>query len=127
MEEAFLRFEIEIMELGNLENVVNCVPVVVKVGTSGNSNVIHIDMDRCSKGFVFENDVLVDVVHHGLERCWRVGESEIHDCGFEKSISGFKCCLFLIPFADSYVVITPLDIKLHVYVCVTEVPNKVHD
>src|SRR6266702_511894 len=98
------------MKLGNFEDVINCATVVIKCGASSDSNVVHIDADCCSKGFVLENDVPVDKVHHGLERRWRVGKSEVHDCGFEKSISGFKCHFLFIPFADPYVVIAPSDI-----------------
>src|SRR6266702_4929650 len=115
------------MELGDFENVMDCVSMVVEVGTGGDSDVIHIDADCCSEGFMFEDDVTVNIVHHGLERCWRVGESEIHNCGFEKSISGFKHHFLFVSFADSYVVITPSDVKLRVYVCVTEVSNEVCD
>src|SRR6266702_873626 len=112
MEEAFLWLEIKIMELGNFEDVVDCTTVVLEVSASGNANVIHINADCCSKGFMLEDDVPVNVVHHGLERRWRVGKSEVHDCGFEKSISGFKSRFLFISLADLYIVIAPLDVKL---------------
>src|SRR6266702_1752778 len=113
------------MKLGNCKNIVNCASVVIEGSVRGNSDIVHIDTDCCSKGFMFENDILVDVVHHGLEHRWQVGESKIHDCGFEKSISGFKHCFLLIPFLDSYVVIAPLDVKLCVYVCIAEILNEI--
>jgi len=125
VKEAFLWFEIEVMELGYLEDVMNCAMVVVEGSTSGDTNVIHIDADRCSKGFVFKNNIPIDVVHHGLEHRWGVGKLEVHDRGFEKSISGFKGCFLFIPFADSYVIVPPSDVKFRVYVCVAKVPNEV--
>ncbi len=70
MEEALLRLEVEIVELGDFEDVVDGMVVVIKVGTSGDSNVVHVDTDCGSKGFMFENGVPVDKVHHGLESCW---------------------------------------------------------
>ncbi len=127
MEETFLRFEVEIMELGDLENIMDCTVMVIEVGMGGDSDIVHIDADCCSKGFMFENDILVDIVHHGLEHRWRVGESEIHDCGFEKSVSGFKRCFLLVSFTDPHVIISPSDVKLRVYVGVTEVSNEVCD
>ena len=127
MKEAFFQFKIEVVELGNLEDVVNCVSVVIKGGASGDSDVVHVDTDCCPKGFVFEDDVPVYIVHHGLECRWRIGEPEVHDSGFEEPVSGFKCGFLLVSFMNLYVVIPPSDIELHVYVCVTEVSNKVRN
>jgi len=70
MEETFLQFEVEVVKLSNLEDIVNCTPVVIEVGASGNANVVHIDADSGAKGFMFKDDVLVDKVHHGLESRW---------------------------------------------------------
>src|SRR6266702_4928106 len=115
------------MKLGNCKNIVNCASVVIEGSVRGNSDIVHIDTDCCSKGFMFENDILVDIVHHGLEHRWRVGESEIHDCWFEKSVSGLKRCCLLVSFTDPHVIISPSDVKLRVYVGVTEVSNEVCD
>ncbi|KDQ65201.1 hypothetical protein JAAARDRAFT_116306, partial [Jaapia argillacea MUCL 33604] len=46
-------------------------------------------------------------VHHCLEGCWRVGESEEHYAGFVQSAVGFKGCLPFIPLFDPYIVISP--------------------
>ncbi len=70
MEEAFLWFEIQVMELGDPENVVDSPLMIVKIGASSDTNVVHIDANGCSKWFVLENDITVYVVHHGLESCW---------------------------------------------------------
>jgi len=127
VKEAFFWFEIEVVELGNFEDIMNGMSVVIEGGASGNADVIHVNADCHSKGFMFEDDVAVYIVHHGLKRCWGVGESKIHDGGFEESVSGFECGFLLIPFVNPYIVITPSDVKLRVYVCVTEVSNEVHD
>ena len=74
---------------------------------------------------MLENDVVVDVVHHCLKCCWRIGESEVHDRRLEKSISGFKRCLLFISFANAYIVVPPSNIKFCVDVCVAEVTDKV--
>ena|SRR6266571_3468779 len=127
MEEAFLWFEVKVMELCNFENIVNGVFMIFKVGMSGDSDVVHINSDRCPKGFVFENDVPIDVVHHSLECCWRIGESKIHDGGFEESVSGFKRCFLLVSFTDAYIVIPPSDVKFHIYVRIAEVAYEIGD
>ncbi len=127
MEEALFRFEVEVMKFCDFENIMNCTFVVIEVGVSGDPNVIHINPDCHSKGFVFEDNVLVDIVHHGLEGCWRVGESEVLDHRFEKSISCFKCHFLFVTFTDVHVVVPPSDIKFCIYMCVAEVTNKICD
>src|SRR6266702_194476 len=111
MEEAFFRFEVEVVKLRYTEDVVNCTLVISKVSAGGDANVVHVDLDCRAKRFMLEDDIAVDEIHHGFERCWRVGESKIHNRRFKKSVSGFKCCLLLISLADAYVVITPSHIK----------------
>ncbi len=70
MKETFLRFEVEIMKLGDFKDVVDCTSVIVYVSAGGNSNVVHVDSNSGTKGFMFENDVTIDVVHHGLKSRW---------------------------------------------------------
>ncbi len=70
MEQAFFWFEVEVMKLGDFEDVVDCASMIVHVCAGGDSNVIHIDADSHAEGFVFENDIVIDVVHHGLEGRW---------------------------------------------------------
>src|SRR6266702_4645480 len=127
MEEAFLRFEVEVVELRHFENIVNCTTVNVEIGTGGDADVVHVDANGGTEGFMLEDDVAIYKVHHGLEGRWRVGKSEIHDCGFEEAVSGFKCRFRLVPFTDAYVVIPPSDIELCVDVCVAEIVDKICD
>ncbi len=70
MEEALFGFEIEVVKLSDFENIVDCASVVINGGACGNPNVIHVNSDRCTKGFMFEDDVMVDVIHHSLKCCW---------------------------------------------------------
>ncbi len=70
MEKALLRFEIEVMELGDFEDVVDGMLMIFHVCASGDPNVVHVDSDSRAEGFMLENDVAIDVVHHGLESCW---------------------------------------------------------
>ena len=125
MEKAFFWFEVKVVKLGNFEDVVDCALMIVHVCAGGNSNVVHVNSDSCAEGFVLENDVAINVVHHGLEGRWRIGESEVHNRRFEKSISGFKCCFLLVSFADAYIVVPPSDVKLCVDMCVAEIVDKI--
>src|SRR6266702_7785595 len=115
------------MELRHFEDVVNCTMVVVEVGAGSNADVVHIDTDGSTEGFMFEDNVAIDEVHHSLEGRWRIGKSEIHDCGFKKAVSGFERCFGLVPFTDSYVVISPSDIELRIDMCVAEIADEVRD
>ncbi len=127
VKEAFLQLEVEVVKLGYAENVRDCASVIVKISAGGDTDVVHIDVDGGPKWFMLADDVAVDVVHHSLEGCWRVCKPEIHDRGFEKTVSGFKCRFLFITFADTYIVIPPSDIELCVYVCITEIADEIHD
>ncbi len=106
------------MFLGDLKDVVDCLLVISDIGVGGDSDIVHVDMDSGAKGFMFEDDVAVDVVHHGLKGRWRIGESKIHDRRFEKPVSGFEHGLLLIAFMDAHVIVPPSHVKFHVNVCV---------
>jgi|SRR6266702_5758802 len=127
MEKTFFWLEVKIMKLSNFEDIINGTPVVVEVGTSGDANVVHIDADCGAKGFVFEDNVPVDEVHHGLKGRWQISEPKIHDGWFKKSVSGFECCFLFVSFADSYVVVAPSNVKFGIYMCVAEILNEVRD
>ena len=53
-----------------------------------------------------------DVVHHGLEGGWRVGEAKEHDRRFKESSVGTKGSLPLVPFLYPHVVVTLADVQL---------------
>src|SRR6266702_6721436 len=95
--------------------------VIVKIRTSSNTDVVHIDVNCRPQGFMFEDGITVDKVPHRLECCGGIGESEIHDCGFEKTVSGFKCGLLFITFTDLYVIVSPPDIEFGIYVGIAEI------
>ncbi len=98
-----------------------------RVHACHDANVIHVHPYSGSSEFVFENGVLEDVVHHSLKCRWGVGESEIHDCGFEESVPCFKRCFSFVSLFDTYVVVPPSNIQFCVYVSVTKVPYKIRN
>jgi hypothetical protein len=55
---------------------------------------------------------LEDLVHHGLERCRGVGQSEVHDEGFKEPAIGVKHGLPLVAFLNPHVVVTPSHVQL---------------
>jgi len=124
---AFFRFEVKVMELCYFEDIVDCPYVIVKVGSSCDTDVIHIDMDCRPQGFMFEDDIAIDVVHHCLERCWRICESKIHHRRLEKSISHFECSFLFVTFPDTHVVVPPLNVEFGIYMHIAEVSYKVGD
>src|SRR6266702_3626692 len=127
MKKALFWFKVEVVELGYAENVRNCASMIVKVGACSDTNVVHIDADSSSKWFMFDDDIAINVVHHSLEGRWRICKPEIHDRRFEKTVSGLKCRFLFIAFADAYIVISPSDVELCVYVCVAEIADEIHD
>ncbi len=70
MECAFLWFEIKVMVLCNVKDIMNCQDMSCNVGLHGDSDIIHVDMDHHSELFMLENNITVDVVHHSLECGW---------------------------------------------------------
>ena len=59
----------------------------------------------------FINEVLEDVIHHGLEGGQAVGEAEEHDQGFEEAPIHLEGSFPLISFFDSYIVVSPMYIQ----------------
>ncbi len=127
MERAFLQLKVEVMVERNLKYVTNGCYVSFDISTCCNADVVHVYSYSSPLKFVFEDGVLEDIVHHGLKSCRRVGESEVHDCGFEETIPRFECCFPLVSFLDSYVVVSPSNIQLCVDVGITEVSYEVRD
>src|SRR6266702_7578965 len=70
VKETFLRLEIEVGQLSDCEDVVDCSLMIGHVCTGSDPNVVHVDSNCRAKGFMFEDSVAVDVVHHSLEGCW---------------------------------------------------------
>jgi hypothetical protein len=59
-----------------------------------------------------ENQILEDLIHHGLERCRGVGQSEAHDEWFKEPVIGAKHGLPLVAFLYLHIVVTPLHVQL---------------
>ena len=82
----------------DLPMVFNCVSVY--------QDIVHID-----RHVSFINEVLEDVIHHGLEGGQAVGEAEEHDQGFEEAPIHSEGGFPLPSLFDSYIVVSPTYIQ----------------
>ena len=72
-----------------------------------NAHVIHVNFEP-----FLHDHVCTYVIHECLEHRGGIGESEEHDCGFKQSQQGDECCLPLVLFPKSNVIIPPSDVEL---------------
>ena len=112
MERALLWFEVQVMILRHSEDIFNGINMIGKGGGRSDSYIVHIDSNDCSPYRVLCDDIFVDLIHHGLEGCRGVTESEEHDCGLKESIACFERCFVFIALFDAYIVIPPAHIEL---------------
>ncbi|KAG5350172.1 hypothetical protein C0989_012409 [Termitomyces sp. Mn162] len=73
------------------------------------------------------NEVLKDVVHHGLEGGQAVGETKEHDEWLKQSLVGLEGCLLLISFQNVHIVVTPPDIQFSEVLHAMEVVDELGD
>src|SRR3981189_3261653 len=72
-----------------------------------NEDVVHIHDNNATS-----DEISKKMIHHSLERSWRIGESKEHHQGFEKAFVCDKSGLPFVTFFNSYVVITPTYVQL---------------
>jgi hypothetical protein len=60
-----------------------------------------------------QDEVLEDIVHCGLEHCWRVGKAEVHHQWLKEPPVSTEGGLPLVAFADQDVVEAPPNIEFH--------------
>ena len=68
---------------------------------------IHQDVVHVDHHIPFVDEVLEDVVHHGLEGGQTIGEAEEHDQGFEEAPICSEGSFPVVSLFDSYIVISP--------------------
>ena len=105
-EATFLQFEVEVQFCHLLENTSGTFAVCFLV-QGEYEEVIHVD-DEPS----FSDHVTEGVIHEALECGGRVGETEEHGCGFEKTFVGDKGSFPLVTVFDLNIVVAPLDVEL---------------
>src|SRR5882762_8703340 len=83
-------------------------------------NVIQVDTDH-----TLSDEILENVIHHGLEGGWAVSETKEHHQRFRESSVGAECSLPFITFFDTDIVVPPSDIQLGEVSCALEMIDKV--
>ncbi|KAG5348415.1 hypothetical protein C0989_010578, partial [Termitomyces sp. Mn162] len=77
--------------------------------------------------YALHNEVLEDVVYHGLEGGRAVGESEEHNKWLKQSPVGLEGSLPLVSFLDAHIVVTPPDIQFSKVLHAPEVVDELKD
>jgi hypothetical protein len=90
----------------------SCDVMMLFNGFCENEDVVEVDTDD-----VFHDEVLENVVHHGLEGGEGVNESEKHHQGFKEAMVHLKCCLPFVAFLHAYIVVLPSYVKLCEVLC----------
>ena len=69
-------------------------------------DIIHIAYD-----LTIVDEISEDIIHHHLEHCRGVTQSEEHDGWLKQPLVSSECSLPLIPFLDLHIVGSPSEIK----------------
>ena len=91
-------------------------PPVIREGVGVDKDVIHIAYD-----LTIVDEILEDIIHHCLECCRGVTQSEEHDGWLKQSLVSSKCSLPLIPFLDPHIVESPSEIEYGEELSIAEV------
>ena len=89
----------------------------------GNCNVVHVDSDCHSSGFMLSDSVTVQRVYHSLERSRRISEAKEHYSGFVESPLCFECSLMFISCLNADIVVS----SSHIQLCINHGPSQVLD
>ncbi|KAG5349114.1 hypothetical protein C0989_005821 [Termitomyces sp. Mn162] len=82
------------------------------------------DVVKVHADYTFYNEVPEDVIHHGLEGGWAVGETKEHNKWLKQSPVGPEGHLPLISLLNVHIVVTPLDIQFSEVLCTLEVVDE---
>jgi hypothetical protein len=97
-----------------------CDSVVLFHRLCKDEDVIQVDTDH-----TLGDEILENVIHHGLEGGRAVSETEEHHQRFKESSVGVECSLPFITFLDTNIVVPPSDIQLGEVSCTSETIDKV--
>ncbi|KAG5335269.1 hypothetical protein C0989_001606 [Termitomyces sp. Mn162] len=77
--------------------------------------------------YTLYNEVLKDIIHHGLEGGWAVGETKEHDEQLKQSLVGLEGHLLLVSFLNAHIVVTPPDIQFSEVLHASKVVDELGD
>ena len=93
--------------------------MVLKGRVGGDSDVVNIDTDRRAQEFMFQYNIVKDVVHHHLECGRGVGQPKEHHHWFEETVACFERALLLVTVLYAYIVVATTYIHLRVVLVAT--------
>src|SRR5258708_35418595 len=70
---------------------------------------------------MFVDDRMENMIHHSLEGCRGICQPKEHYHWFKDSVTCLECCFELVPIANSYVVVSLLDVECGVDECFGQV------
>ncbi|KAF8235155.1 hypothetical protein L208DRAFT_1258496, partial [Tricholoma matsutake] len=96
---ALVLTKVEFDEARDATVLFNCV--------SEDEDVVKIDADNA-----FKDEVMENVIHHGLKGGRTISKAKEHDKQFKKTMVGMKGCLPLISLLYPHIIVAPMDVKL---------------
>src|SRR5258707_8392637 len=97
-------------------------PLVFGEGGGVDEDVIHVAYD-----FATVNELTKDVIHHHLEHCRGVAQSEEHDSQFKQASVSLECGLPLIALLDPHIVEPPAEVEYGEELGTTEAGQDIRD
>src|SRR6266446_132720 len=97
-------------------------PLVIREGAGVDKDIIHI-----AYGLAIVDEISEDIVHHHLEHCGGVTQSEEHDGWLKQPLVSSECSLPLVPFLDPHVVEAPSEVKYSEEFSIMEVGQNIGD
>ena len=97
-------------------------PPVFREGGGVDKDVIHVAYD-----FATVDELTKDVIHHCLECCRGVAQSEEHDGWFKQASVSSKCGLPLVALLDPHIVEPPVEVKYSEELGATKAGQDVRD
>src|SRR6266481_973307 len=95
---------------------------VIREGARVDKDIVHI-----AYHLTIVDELMEDIIHHHLECCGRVTQSEEHDSWFKQPLVSSECSLPLVPFLDPHVVESPSEIKYGEELGITEAGQDIGD
>src|SRR5258708_23146795 len=96
--------------------------LVIGEGAGVDKDIIHI-----AYGLTIVDEISEDIIHHCLECCRGVTQSEEHDSWLKQPSVSSERSLPLIPFLDPYVVESPSEVKYSEELSIMEVGQDIGD
>src|SRR5260221_62382 len=121
LELAFLWLEKQPPPLEGSKDLADNLPVFGE-GGGVDKDVVHVAYD-----FAMINELMKDVVHHHLECCRGVAQSEEHDSWFEQALVSLECSLPFITLLDLHIVEPPVEVKYGEELSTMEVGQDIRD